>query len=379
MGWSWRLRPIPKDGSAQASSSGGLVGIAGGEPFAPCGLFEGVSYGLGAPEIGVGAGLVDEVPGEKRDGVESLCNRRDVFGLRVPGDGVEVGVFAAEVLRQEGEEVELDGQVVVAGAHEEGFDGAQGVFGHGAVWADERVPAGPEAAADHVEALAVDLRHVLVPDPGVGFREIEAGDVARHVRGADDGEGLAVELEVVGANGEFRAGKEIVPVAYPEAGTVDAQGLAVAQEGGFDGVEAFSNGGPGREGNGLGGVGGDSEVGGRGVVFGGDADFELVARGPAGAGSVGFEVEGKRLAGEKERYARAEGEAVGLAGGEVGERREQLGVREEGGVEVTGGEDPAASDEAVLVVIDFEDGCGELVAVAGAPGECGEVEVFVAG
>ena len=172
----------------------------------------------------------------------------------------------------------------------------------------------------------MDLRHVLIPDPGVGLGEVEAGDVARHIGGADDGQGFAVELEVVGTYGEFGAGKEVIPVADPKTGTIDAQGLAVADEGGFDAVQAFSVGGAGREGDGLGGVGGDSEVGGGGVVFGGDVDFELVGRGPAGAGRVGFEIEGERLAGEKERYARAEGEAVGLARGEIGEGFKQLGI-----------------------------------------------------
>ena len=295
----------------------------------------------------------------------------------MPGDGIEVGVLAAKVFRQEGEEVELDGQMVVAGAHEEGFDGAERVLGHGAVGADERVPAGPEAAADHVEAFAVDLRHVLVPDVRVGFGEVEAGDVARHVGGADDGQGFAVQLEIIGSDGEFGAGEQVVPVVHPETRTIDAEGLAIAQEGCFDGVETLACGSACGQHDGLGGIGGDGEIGWGGVVFGSDVDFELIACRRAGV--VRREAELQRLAGKEERDARAEGEAVGFAGGEVGELREQLGVREEGGVEVGGGEDPAASDEAVLVVINFKDGRGELVAVAGSPGECGQVEVLVAG
>ena len=65
----------------------GLVGIAGGEPLAPCGLFEGVSRGLGAPEVGVGAGLVDEVPGDERDGVEALGDAGDVFACACQATG----------------------------------------------------------------------------------------------------------------------------------------------------------------------------------------------------------------------------------------------------------------------------------------------------
>ena len=90
--------------------------------------------------------------------------------------------------------------MVMPRAHEEGLNGAEGVFAHLAIRRQQRVPSAPQTAADHVQTFAVNLRHVLIPDVRVGPGQVEPGHVARHIGRADDRQRLAVELEIVRAD-----------------------------------------------------------------------------------------------------------------------------------------------------------------------------------
>ena len=172
--------------------------------------------------------------------MEAGDDGRDQSLLAADGLGIEESVGASEDVGQEGEEVELHGQAVLAGGHEIGFDRAQGALVGLTVFVGELVPAAPPAGADHVESGVVNLREILIPDVDVGMLEVETLDFARHVGGADDGEGMAVEFEVVVVDAEMRAGAKIGFVADPEGGMVEGADAIAFEQLGFDDVESLA-------------------------------------------------------------------------------------------------------------------------------------------
>ncbi len=72
--------------------------------------------------------------------------------------------------------------------------------------------------------------------------EIKPLHFARHVSRADDGEGMAIEFEVVVIDAEARAGAEEGFVADPEGGVVDGADAVAFEQLRFDDVEAFASG-----------------------------------------------------------------------------------------------------------------------------------------
>ena len=150
--------------------------------------------------------------------------------LAADGGGIKERVFASENIGKEGEEIELHGQSIFAGGHEIRLERAQGALVGLTVFVAEFVPAGPPASADHVESGVVNLGEVLIPDVCVGMLEIEALHFARHVGGADDREGMAIEFEVVVIDTEMWTGAEIRFVADPETGVVDGANLIALKQ-----------------------------------------------------------------------------------------------------------------------------------------------------
>ena len=135
--------------------------------------------------------------------MEATRQRVNVAILQLARCRVEIWMLATECIRYKGEEVELHRQTVVTRSHQERLDGAQSVLTHGFVGSHDQVPTAPHPAADHVEARRSNLLHVLVPHVGIRLGEVEAMNVTRHVRGADDGERLAIQFKVVAADGEL--------------------------------------------------------------------------------------------------------------------------------------------------------------------------------
>jgi hypothetical protein len=94
------------------------------------------------------------------------------------------------------------GRPVLARGHQIRLERAERALVRAALAIGELVPRRPPARAHHVHAGARHLGEVRVPHGGVGVLEEEALHVARHERGAHDGERLAVELEVALVRGE---------------------------------------------------------------------------------------------------------------------------------------------------------------------------------
>ena len=67
----------------------------------------------------------------------------------------------------------------------------------------------------------MDEREIAVPHVDVGMIEEEALHFAGHVGGADDGEGFAIDGEVIGIDAEGGAGAQESFIANPEGGVVD--------------------------------------------------------------------------------------------------------------------------------------------------------------
>ena len=151
-------------------------------------------------------------------------DRADQSLLLAHGLRIEIGVGAAENFGKKREKSELHGEAVFASGHQIGFQGAQGAVIGPAGLVAEFVPTGPPAGANHVEASGVNQSHVAVPDVDIRMIEIEALNFAGHVRGANNGERLVVELEVIGVNRKAWTGAEIGFIANPESGVVDLAG-----------------------------------------------------------------------------------------------------------------------------------------------------------
>ena len=121
---------------------------------------------------------------------------------------IEIGIRAAKNFRQKSEEIELHGQTISARGHQVGFERAEGALVGAAGFVAEFVPAGPPAGANHVEAGGMDEREIAVPDVDVGMIEEQALHFAGHIGGADDGEGFAIDGEVIGIDAERGAGAQ---------------------------------------------------------------------------------------------------------------------------------------------------------------------------
>src|ERR1017187_7923934 len=110
--------------------------------------FNGVAVGARLPEMLRETGLVDEIPCEKRHVVKARDDGRNQSLLSANGRGIEEGVGASENVGQEGEEIELHRQAVLAGGHEIRFKRAQRALIGLTVFVAEFIPSGPPAGAD---------------------------------------------------------------------------------------------------------------------------------------------------------------------------------------------------------------------------------------
>ena len=150
---------------------------------------------------------------------------RNQRGLLAHRFGIEIRIHSAQNLRQERKEVELDRQAVLARGHQIRFHRAQRALVRLAVLVGELVPARPPSGANHVQPGVVNLPQIAVPHINIGMIEIQPLHFARHVRRADDGQRLAIQLEVVFVHAELGAGAQVVEVANPEGGVVDGAWL----------------------------------------------------------------------------------------------------------------------------------------------------------
>ena len=130
---------------------------------------------------------------------------------------IQIRVYAAEDFGKKRKEIELYRQAVFVRGHQVGFERAERAFVRLAVLVAEFVPTGPPPRAQHVEASVLNLGHVAVPDEHVGMVEIEALDFARHVRGSNDSERMAVKFKEIVIDRQVRAGAQKLGVANPEA------------------------------------------------------------------------------------------------------------------------------------------------------------------
>ena len=233
---------VSRDGIVRCvpgSRERGAVGIAFRKPLVPCSQFDGIAVWARLPQMLRNAGLVDQIPRQERNIVKARDYRGDEGLLLAQRLRIQIRIHAAEDLRKKGEEIELHGKAVLARGHEIGFESAECTLVGLAIFIAKFVPAGPPSRAKHVETGGLDLRHVAVPDVGVGMVEIEALDFARHVCGANDGERMAVDLKEVVIDLQMRAGAQELGFANPKAGTVGGANRISFQEIGLDDMEAL--------------------------------------------------------------------------------------------------------------------------------------------
>ncbi len=141
--------------------------------------------------------------------------------------GVKIRIHSTQNFWQERKKVELHRQTVPARGHQIGFQRTQCAFVGLAILVGKFIPARPPSGTDHVQPGVVNLTQIAVPDVNVGMIEIQALNFAGHVGGANDGEGLAIELKVVLVHAELRAGAEVVFIADPESGVVGSADFAI--------------------------------------------------------------------------------------------------------------------------------------------------------
>ncbi len=122
----------------------------------------------------------------------ALDDARDERLLRRDGLRVEVRVWAAPGLRDEGEEGEDHRDVVAARRKQEGVERPQR-------WLVEAVglghiprPTRPDAGADHVDSRTLHRGEVAIPDVWVRLEQEATVHVGRHVRCSGDDVGLTV-------------------------------------------------------------------------------------------------------------------------------------------------------------------------------------------
>src|ERR1700675_4275713 len=140
---------------------------------------------------------------------------------------IEIRVHASQNIRQEREKIELHGDAVFARGHEIRFERPQGALVRLTILVAELVPPRPPAGADHVQAGGMDLREVPIPHVDVRAIEIKTLGFTRHVGGSDDGERLAIELEVILVHGHARTGTQEGLIANPKSGVMNGAKLVV--------------------------------------------------------------------------------------------------------------------------------------------------------
>src|SRR5690242_3354110 len=150
------------------------VGITFRKPLIPRGQFDGIAVRTRLPQVLRNAGLVNEVPSQKRNIMEARDDRGNERLLLAERLGTKVGVYSTEYIGEKSEEIELYGQAVLACGHQISFESAERAFVRLAVFIAELVPAGPPTGAQHIQAGGLYLRHVAVPDVNVGMIEIKA-------------------------------------------------------------------------------------------------------------------------------------------------------------------------------------------------------------
>jgi hypothetical protein len=193
-------------GSVPCGGEGSAIGVTFRQPRVPSLKFERIAIGTHGPEASRDAGLVDEIPCEKRNVVKAGDDGRDESLLFANGVGIEVRIFSAEHFGEEREEIELDWEIIFARGHQKRFERAQSSLVGLTVFVAELVPAGPPSGANGVEAGVMNLGEVAIPNVGIGVLEVEALYFAGHICGANYRERVAVEFEVVSIDGEAGAG-----------------------------------------------------------------------------------------------------------------------------------------------------------------------------
>ena len=91
---------VPRDGIVRCvpgSRERGAVGIAFRKPLVPCSQFDGIAVRARLPQMLRNAGLVDQIPRQKRDVFETGDNAEDEIVLAVRRVWIEIGILAAEL------------------------------------------------------------------------------------------------------------------------------------------------------------------------------------------------------------------------------------------------------------------------------------------
>ncbi len=223
-----RDRPLHlADGEVPRCGQRRAIGVTLVEPLVPFLQLDGVAVRAHGPKMLRDAGLVDQVPCQPWNVVEALDHGRNQCLLAANRLRIEVRVYASQYIRQEREKIELHGQTVLARGHEIGFERPQRALIRLTILVADLVPTRPPAGADHVQSRGMNLREVPIPHVDVGVIEIKTLRLTRHVGGSNDGEGLAIEFEVILVHRHARAGAQEGLVANPKSGVMDGAKLVV--------------------------------------------------------------------------------------------------------------------------------------------------------